>query len=114
MEFAVIDFFTFCDNLFFEKILEINVIHLLHCFSPLISFYMIITIIIYFQIHLGVESDEEIRRVPEIGSGEVGGASASGREMALVAGPDRVQASSDGQRKRGRSPADKENKRLKR
>lgn len=61
-----------------------------------------------------MESDEEIRRVPEIGSGDPAGPSASGREAALVAGPDRVQASGDGQRKRGRSPADKENKRLKR
>ncbi|KAJ9702542.1 hypothetical protein PVL29_004334 [Vitis rotundifolia] len=66
------------------------------------------------EIKEGMESDEEIRRVPEIGSGDPAGPSASGREAALVAGPDRVQASGDGQRKRGRSPADKENKRLKR
>ncbi|OVA00458.1 cAMP response element binding (CREB) protein [Macleaya cordata] len=65
-----------------------------------------------FQLEIkdGVESDEEIRRVPEMGSEGVG-PSISGRE----AGPDRVQASAEGvQRKRGRSPADKENKRLKR
>nr|QGQ60478.1 elongated hypocotyl 5 [Muscari armeniacum] len=45
----------------------------------------------------GMESDEEIRRVPEFGGEAAGGPSA--------------QAS---QRKRGRSPADKEHKRLKR
>ena len=61
--------------------------------------------------HLGMESDDEIRRVPEIG-GEVAGASASGRDGGSVAGP--VQPSAAGSRKRVRSPADKENKRLKR
>nr|APD29065.1 light responding bZIP transcription factor [Camptotheca acuminata] len=68
-----------------------------------------------FQVEVkeGMESDDEIRRVPEIG-GEAAGVSASGRETALVAGPDRVQTSREGSRKRGRSPADKENKRLKR
>lgn len=60
-----------------------------------------------------MESDEEIRRVPEIG-GEPGGTSASGRELVSTGGPDRVQQLGEGQRKRGRSPADKENKRLKR
>ncbi|KAE8056392.1 hypothetical protein FH972_013170 [Carpinus fangiana] len=65
------------------------------------------------EIKEGLESDEEIRRVPEIG-GESAGTSASGRETGSVAGPDRVQASGEGQRKRGRSPADKESKRLKR
>ncbi|PSS11146.1 Transcription factor like [Actinidia chinensis var. chinensis] len=60
----------------------------------------------------GMESDDEIRRVPEIG-GETSGA-ASGREASSAAGPNRVQASSDGPRKRGRSPAEKEHKRLKR
>lgn len=58
-----------------------------------------------------MESDDEIRRVPEIG-GEVPGASASSRDGGSVAGP--VQPSTAGSRKRGRSPADKENKRLKR
>lgn len=61
-----------------------------------------------------MESDEEIRRVPEIGGGDMVAPSASGREAVMVARPDRVQASVDGQRKRGKSPADKENKRLKR
>lgn len=53
------------------------------------------------------------RRHPEIG-GESAGTSASGRDTGSVAGPDRVQVSREGQRKRGRSPADKESKRLKR
>ncbi|XP_068652987.1 transcription factor HY5-like [Aristolochia californica] len=66
------------------------------------------------EVKEGVESDDEIRRVPEIGS-EAAGPSTSGRETSSVAGADRVQASSEVvQRKRGRSPADKENKRLKR
>ncbi|XP_059658117.1 transcription factor HY5-like [Cornus florida] len=60
------------------------------------------------EIKEGMESDDEIRRVPELG-GEIAGASASGRGGVSGAGPDRVQT-----RKRGRSPADKENKRLKR
>ncbi|RZC53704.1 hypothetical protein C5167_012562 [Papaver somniferum] len=76
----------------------------------------------HLEIKDGVESDEEIRRVPEMGSeepgpsisgrGEGGGGGGGGE-----AGPDRVQASTSvgsTQRKRGRSPADKENKRLKR
>lgn len=62
---------------------------------------------------LAMESDEEIRRVPEIG-GESGGASGSGRDGGSAAGSDRVRATGEGQRKRGRSPADKETKRLKR
>lgn len=61
--------------------------------------------------NLGMESDDEIRRVPEIG-GEAAGASASGRNGGSVARP--VQQSVAGPRKRGRSPADKENKRLRR
>ncbi|RWR83083.1 transcription factor HY5 [Cinnamomum micranthum f. kanehirae] len=62
----------------------------------------------------GVESDEEIRRVPELGS-EPGGPSTSGREAVSGVGPDRGQTSTEvSQRKRGRSPADKEHKRLKR
>ncbi|KAF2303860.1 hypothetical protein GH714_023914 [Hevea brasiliensis] len=63
----------------------------------------------------GMESDEEIRRVPEFG-GEPAGTSASGRDGGSVAGADRAQAPGEGQsqRKRGKSPADKENKRLKR
>ncbi|CAO2820733.1 unnamed protein product [Amaranthus hypochondriacus] len=63
------------------------------------------------EVKEGMESDDEIRRVPEMG-GEPGATSASGRDNGSVAGPDQVQAS--GQRKRGRSPADKESKRLKR
>ncbi|KAL0394251.1 UNVERIFIED_CONTAM: Transcription factor HY5 [Sesamum latifolium] len=58
-----------------------------------------------------MESDDEIRRVPEIG-GEAAGATASGRDGGSVAGT--VQPSGSGPRRRGRSPADKENKRLKR
>nr|WDQ28098.1 elongated hypocotyl 5 [Vaccinium corymbosum] len=64
------------------------------------------------EIKEGMESDDEIRRVPEIG-GETAG-TASGREASSAAGPNRVQGSSEGTRKRGRSPADKEHKRLKR
>lgn len=60
-----------------------------------------------------MESDEEIRRVPEIG-GEAAGGSASGRDTSSNGGPDRVQGSGESTRKRGRNPADKENKRLKR
>lgn len=59
-----------------------------------------------------MESDEEIQRVPDMG-GEPAGASASGLDSGSVAGPE-VQPSGGRQRKRGRSPADKENKRLKR
>ncbi|XP_071919835.1 transcription factor HY5 isoform X2 [Coffea arabica] len=66
---------------------------------------------LHVEVKEGMESDDEIRRVPEIG-GEVAGASASGRNGGSVAGP--VQPSAAGSRKRVRSPADKENKRLKR
>ncbi|CAL5429078.1 unnamed protein product [Camellia sinensis] len=65
------------------------------------------------EVKEGMESDDEIRRVPEIG-GEAARGSVSFREAGSTAGPDRVQASSEGMRKRGRTPADKENKRLKR
>ncbi|KAL9443018.1 hypothetical protein AB3S75_016388 [Citrus x aurantiifolia] len=68
---------------------------------------------LHLEVKEGMESDEEIRRVPEIG-GEPAGTSASGREVVSTGGPDRVQQLGEGQRKRGRSPADKENKRLKR
>lgn len=59
------------------------------------------------EVKEGMESDEEIRRVPEFG-GELAGTS--------VAGQERPQAAGEGQsqRKRGKSQADKENKRLKR
>ncbi|CAL5059633.1 unnamed protein product [Urochloa decumbens] len=60
----------------------------------------------------GMESDEDTRRVPELGLELPGGASTSGRE----AGPDRAQSSTAQatSRRRVRSPADKEHKRLKR
>nr|CCW28832.1 putative cellulose synthase [Arachis ipaensis] len=61
----------------------------------------------------GLESDEEVRRVPEIG-GESAGPSASRPGAGPTGGQERGQGTRDGQRKRGRSPADKENKRLKR
>lgn len=57
----------------------------------------------------GPESDEEIRRVPEMGS-ESAGTSASRPD----AGGEGVQGTVETQRKRGRNPADKETKRLKR
>uniref|UniRef100_A0A0D9YNX9 Transcription factor HY5 n=1 Tax=Oryza glumipatula TaxID=40148 RepID=A0A0D9YNX9_9ORYZ len=61
----------------------------------------------------GMESDEEIGRVPELGL-EPGGASTSGR--AAGGGTERAQSSTAqaSARRRGRSPADKEHKRLKR
>ncbi|KAK8660152.1 hypothetical protein V6N13_051086 [Hibiscus sabdariffa] len=67
------------------------------------------------EVKEGMESDEEIRRVPEIG-GEASAGQAGGREAGSVSRAERVQATGEGggHRKRGRSPADKENKRLKR
>jgi transcription factor HY5 len=60
-----------------------------------------------------MESDEEIRRVPEFGIGS-DGPSTSGRGTA-AAGPDKAQSSVQPvQKRRVRSPADKEHKRLKR
>lgn len=56
-----------------------------------------------------MESDDEIRRVPDMA-----GASGSGREPGSIPHPDRVQNSTDGTRRKGKTPADKENKRLKR
>ncbi|XP_042419711.1 transcription factor HY5-like [Zingiber officinale] len=62
----------------------------------------------------GMESDEEIRRVPDFGF-DLAGPSTSGREAALAAGPERAQSTAQsGRKRRGRSPADKEHKRLKR
>ncbi|KAI3687729.1 hypothetical protein L1987_81431 [Smallanthus sonchifolius] len=58
----------------------------------------------------GMESDEEIRKVPEIGAG----ASGTGQESVSVTQPERVHGSAEGTRRKGKSPADKENKRLKR
>ncbi|XP_009588347.1 transcription factor HY5 isoform X1 [Nicotiana tomentosiformis] len=60
----------------------------------------------------GMESDDEIRRVPEMGGEATGTTSASGRDGTSATG--QTQPSAGTQRKRGRSPADKENKRLKR
>ncbi|KAL0447336.1 UNVERIFIED_CONTAM: Transcription factor HY5 [Sesamum latifolium] len=57
---------------------------------------------LHLEVKEGMESDDEIRRVPEIGS-EAAGTTTSGRDAPAV-----------GSKRRGRSPADKENKRLKR
>ncbi|GAB2284901.1 Transcription factor hy5 [Dionaea muscipula] len=66
------------------------------------------------EVKEGMESDDEIRRVPEMGR-EPAGTSASGRGgNHSVVGQDRAQTGAESQRKRGRSPADKESKRLKR
>uniref|UniRef100_A0ACD5Z649 Uncharacterized protein n=1 Tax=Avena sativa TaxID=4498 RepID=A0ACD5Z649_AVESA len=61
----------------------------------------------------GMESDDEIGTVPELGLGP-GGPSTSGRREA--GGPERAQSSTaqGSARRRGRTPADKEHKRLKR
>ncbi|PIN23986.1 hypothetical protein CDL12_03289 [Handroanthus impetiginosus] len=69
---------------------------------------------LHVEVKEGMESDDEIRRVPEIG-GEAPGTttSTSGRNGGSVAGPTQP-ASAAGSKRRGRSPADKENKRLKR
>ncbi|ONK73585.1 uncharacterized protein A4U43_C04F33170 [Asparagus officinalis] len=67
------------------------------------------------EIKEGMESDEEVRRVPEFGGELTGGPSTSGRDPCSVGGPGQAQSSAQAsQRKRGRSPADKEHKRLKR
>ncbi|CAN6865674.1 unnamed protein product, partial [Brassica oleracea] len=65
----------------------------------------------HLEIKEGIESDEEIRRVPEFG-GEATGKEISGS----ATGQDQTQATvgGEGQRKRGRTPAEKETKRLKR
>ncbi|XP_073130945.1 transcription factor HY5 [Henckelia pumila] len=60
------------------------------------------------EVKEGMESDDELRRVPEMG-GEAVGLMASGGSVG-----GQVQQSTSGSRRRGRSPADKENKRLKR
>jgi hypothetical protein len=70
-------------------------------------------------VYVGMESDEEIGRVPEVGL-ELAGPSTSGRETAdpaagAAAGTSSAaQAASAAARRRGRSPADKEHRRLKR
>ncbi|CAL4889317.1 unnamed protein product [Urochloa decumbens] len=69
------------------------------------------------EVKEGMESDEDTRRVPELGLELPGGASTSGREAGPGAGgPDRAQSSTAQatSRRRVRSPADKEHKRLKR
>uniref|UniRef100_A0A1D1YT45 Transcription factor HY5 n=1 Tax=Anthurium amnicola TaxID=1678845 RepID=A0A1D1YT45_9ARAE len=69
------------------------------------------------QLKEGAESDDEIRRVPDFGGEHPLGASTSGREVSSSALTDRIQGGSidaGQQRKRGRDPADKEHKRLKR
>ncbi|XP_057799915.1 transcription factor HY5-like [Salvia miltiorrhiza] len=53
------------------------------------------------EVKQGIESDDEIRRVPEMGGAAAENAGAA-------------QPSAAGSKRRGRSPADKENKRLKR
>ncbi|KAL8245091.1 hypothetical protein R6Q59_011349 [Mikania micrantha] len=64
----------------------------------------------------GMESDDEIRKVPEIGAEPEAAASAgtsgTGGETMSVSQP--VQVSAEGSRRKGKSPAEKENKRLKR
>ncbi|KAJ4883037.1 Transcription factor HY5 [Raphanus sativus] len=70
----------------------------------------------HLEIKEGIESDEEIRRVPEFG-GEGTGKEISGRESGSGTGQDQTQITvggGEGQRKRGRTPAEKETKRLKR
>ncbi|CAN8299245.1 unnamed protein product [Cochlearia groenlandica] len=64
----------------------------------------------HLEIKEGIESDEEIRRVPEFGGVAVG------KEISgSVTGQERTQTTvGESQRKRGRSPAEKETKRLKR
>ncbi|CAD6339090.1 unnamed protein product [Miscanthus lutarioriparius] len=64
-----------------------------------------------------MESDEEIRRVPEVGL-ELAGPSTSGREATAAAvataGTSSASQAASAARRRGRSPADKEYRRLKR
>jgi transcription factor HY5 len=62
----------------------------------------------------GGESDEDIGRVPELGS-DLAGPSSSGAEVGSAGRLVQAQSSAPGnQRRRGRNPADKEHKRLKR
>lgn len=58
-----------------------------------------------------MDSDDEIRRVPEIGC-ESAGPAISGRGANTGTGP--AQPSTGSTKKRGRNPADKEHKRVKR
>ncbi|CAA3027745.1 transcription factor HY5 [Olea europaea subsp. europaea] len=57
---------------------------------------------IILKIYEGLESDDEIRRVPEMGGGPI------------VSGSRPVQVSGGGQRRIGKNPAERENRRLKR
>lgn len=63
--------------------------------------------------YVGMTSDEEIGRVPELGPSEVGGPSTSGLDGGPAAGPS-GQAGAQRRQRSGRSSADKEHKRLKR
>lgn len=72
---------------------------------------------LFISQHTGMESDDDIRRVPDYG----GGASTSNRGEHTAATwiggsqtPSEVATGNTIQRKRGRTPADKEHKRLKR
>ncbi|KAL0743487.1 hypothetical protein Bca4012_085000 [Brassica carinata] len=69
----------------------------------------------HLEIKEGIESDEEIRRVAEFG-GEATGKEIIGRESGSGTSQDQTQirVGGEGQRKRGRTPAEKETKRLKR
>ncbi|XP_060208820.1 transcription factor HY5 isoform X1 [Lycium barbarum] len=69
---------------------------------------------LHLEVKEGMESDDEIRRVPEMGGEATGTTSASGRDGTSTAGQPQPSSAAGTQRKRGRSPADKENKRLKR
>lgn len=66
------------------------------------------------EVKEGMESDDEIRRVPEMGGEQAGVSGSGGSGNHSVAGPDRALTAAQSQRKRGRSSADKETKRLKR
>ncbi|CAM8910062.1 hypothetical protein QQ045_033114 [Rhodiola kirilowii] len=61
----------------------------------------------------GLGSDDEIMRVPEFGS-EAAGPSNSSQGAGSGGGQEPAQPSVEGQRKRGKSQAEKEHKRLKR
>ncbi|KAJ4911895.1 Transcription factor HY5 [Raphanus sativus] len=60
----------------------------------------------HLEIKEGLESDEEIRRVPEFAKETSGSGNGQDRAQTTTVG--------EGQRKRGRTPAEKETKRLKR
>ncbi|XP_042066235.1 transcription factor HY5-like isoform X1 [Salvia splendens] len=66
---------------------------------------------LHAEVKEGMESDDEIRRVPEMGA-EAAVTKAPGRDGGSAVGP--TQPSAGGSKRRGKSPADRENKRLKR